>query len=201
METVSQSVPSEPKKKTKKPEPKKASKKVGASPATRSKLPDERKAVTHKVVIGGHKVYITVGVYEDGTPGELFITMSKEGSTVRGLMDTIATLVSISLQHGVPLRCIVDKMMHTRFEPCGYTDNKDIAFAKSVTDYIAKWLGIKFLGDKPSDIKAPPSLSNGVKPTFVVQSDAPTCVTCGSIMVRNGTCYRCQNCGGTSGCS
>jgi ribonucleoside-diphosphate reductase alpha chain len=111
----------------------------------RRKLPDERESITHKFSIGGHEGYITVGKYEDGTPGEIFITMAKEGSTISGLMDSFATMTSISLQHGVPLQLLVDKFTHTRFEPSGFTKNPEIPMAKSIMDYIFKWLAIKFL--------------------------------------------------------
>ena len=112
----------------------------------RRKLPDERRSITHKFSIGGHEGYITVGMYEDGTPGELFITMAKEGSTISGLMDSFATAVSFSLQYGVPLKFLVDKFGHVRFEPSGWTGNQQIPYAKSIMDYIFRWLGAKFLG-------------------------------------------------------
>src|SRR5438876_1074479 len=108
----------------------------------RRKLPDERQSITHKFSIAGHEGYITVGMYEDGTPGEIFLTMSKEGSTVSGLMDTIATMTSLSLQYGVPLETLVKKFAHTRFEPSGFTPHPEIRFAKSIPDYIFRWLGL-----------------------------------------------------------
>src|SRR5439155_18790118 len=111
----------------------------------RRKLPDERQSITHKFSIAGHEGYITVGMYEEGTPGEIFLTMSKEGSTISGLMDTIATMTSLALQYGVPLETLVKKFAHTRFEPSGYTPNPEIRFAKSIPDYIFRWLGLKFL--------------------------------------------------------
>jgi ribonucleoside-diphosphate reductase alpha chain len=208
--------------------------------AVRRKLPDERESITHKFSIGGHEGYITVGKYEDGTPGEIFITMAKEGSTISGLMDSFATMTSLALQHGVPLQLLVDKFTHTRFEPSGFTRNPEIPMAKSIMDYIFKWLAIKFLSRDSQEsagvIKrddAPPEPPNVVsldekdrqfvtavaaapivalppkdadapnKPgaTFLYQQDAPSCSDCGSIMVRNGACYKCLNCGSTSGCS
>src|SRR5207249_2887062 len=112
----------------------------------RRKLPDERKSITHKFSIGGHEGYITVGMYDDGAPGEIFITMAKEGSTISGLMDAFATAVSFNLQYGVPLQFLVDKFAHVRFEPSGWTGNQQIPYAKSIMDYIFRWLGAKFLG-------------------------------------------------------
>src|SRR5205823_2234991 len=119
---------------------------LGVGPtAVRRKLPDERESITHKFSIGGHEGYITVGKYEDGAPGEIFITMAKEGSTISGLMDSFATMTSLSLQHGVPLQLLVDKFTHMRFEPSGFTKNAQIPMTKSIMDYIFKWLAIKFL--------------------------------------------------------
>jgi ribonucleoside-diphosphate reductase alpha chain len=111
----------------------------------RERLPDTRHSVTHKFDIQGHEGYLTVGFFADGRPGELFITMAKEGSTIGGLMDTIGTLVSMGLQYGVPLDVFVKKFAHSRFEPAGFTRNPDIPIAKSVTDYIFRWLGIQFV--------------------------------------------------------
>ena len=195
----------------------------------RVKLPDERRAWTHKFSIAGHEGYLTVGVYEDGSPGEIFLRMAKEGSTVSGLMDTIATMTSISLQYGVPLKALVDKFSHTRFEPSGFTNNREIPFAKSIADYVFRYLGGRFLREEPpvpdeqetdaetAGLATPrPMLRAAVaggsgaaahrsaseaSQTFVNQADAPSCSVCGSIMVRNGACYKCANCGGTSGCS
>jgi ribonucleoside-diphosphate reductase alpha chain len=187
----------------------------------RRRLPDERKAITHKFSIAGHEGYITVGMYEDGKPGEIFIVMSKEGSTISGLMDAFATAVSIALQYGVPFEVLANKFSHMRFEPSGYTGNKQIPIAKSIMDYIFRWLALKFLsaevvGAEPVEPFLPKSLSNGVndsevpngehlgaleKQIFQTQSDAPPCSECGCIMVRNGSCYKCLNCGATSGCS
>ncbi|HIA18985.1 MAG TPA: vitamin B12-dependent ribonucleotide reductase, partial [Planctomycetaceae bacterium] len=111
----------------------------------RERLPDTRQSLTHKFSVGGHEGYINVGLYPDGRPGELFITMAKEGSTVGGLMDCFGTAISMSLQYGVPLEVLVNKFSHARFEPMGPTSNKDIRIAKSVVDYIFRWLGIHFL--------------------------------------------------------
>jgi len=176
----------------------------------RRKLEDERASITHKFSIGGHEGYITVGMYPDGSPGEVFITMAKEGSTISGLMDSFATAVSFSLQYGVPLKFLVDKFAHVRFEPSGWTGNPQIPYAKSIPDYIFRWMALKFLGTEA----APPvevGDATTLRPTendpqqalpFPAQvSDAPVCAECGSIMTRNGSCYKCGNCGGTSGCS
>ena len=175
----------------------------------RRKLPDERRSITHKFSIGGHEGYITVGMYEDGTPGEIFITMAKEGSTISGLMDALATAISFNLQYGVPLKFLVDKFAHVRFEPSGWTGNPTIPYAKSIIDYIFRWLGAKFLGPeyavteagetpklRPTEVDPQQNL-----PFAAVVADAPLCAECGSIMTRNGSCYKCSNCGGTSGCS
>ena len=264
----------------------------------RHRLPTERSAVTHKFDIAGHEGYITVGLYPDGQPGEIFLKMAKEGSTVSGLMDTFATSVSLALQYGVPLRDLVNKFAHVRFEPSGFTGNPEIPIAKSIVDYIFRWMGSRFL---PADEKAqiglidraavtdapagggfggfggfaspavtpaaeegPSAIDEAVEPpsdapratavaaepapvakaalpvvesaatdghangngngkangngnghalsaitaslgttkvSFTVQEDAPSCAECGSIMVRNGSCYKCLNCGSTSGCS
>jgi len=258
----------------------------------RRRLPDERRAVTHKFQVAGHEGYITVGLYPDGQPGEIFLKMAKEGSTISGLMDSLATMTSISLQYGVPLRDLVNKFSHMRFEPSGFTGNSEIPIAKSTVDYIFRWLGSRFLskddrdalgiissdayvteapagsadgiaaaglsfaepiattpasgattyangeagGPKTSSAEAAvpplaetaggtdlPVLSNGhanghsnggssqaIKPldlgggtkvAFSVSADSPSCSDCGSIMVRSGSCYKCLNCGSTSGCS
>jgi ribonucleoside-diphosphate reductase alpha chain len=188
----------------------------------RKKLEDERTAVTHKFVIAGHEGYLTVGLYENGQPGEIFLRMAKEGSTVSGLMDTIATMTSISLQYGVPLRALVDKFSHTRFEPAGFTNNSSIPIAKSVMDYVFRFLGNRYLQsdpiedeqeDRQSESPAEPQpLRSAVaggsgertqsrNQGFINQADAPSCHSCGSIMIRSGTCYKCFNCGETSGCS
>jgi len=175
----------------------------------RRKLPDERRSITHKFSIGGHEGYITVGLYDDGMPGEIFITMAKEGSTISGLMDAFATAVSFNLQYGVPLKFLVDKFAHVRFEPSGWTGNPQIPYAKSIMDYIFRWLGNKFLspeyatteaGETPTLRPTEPDPQQAL-PFAPVVSDAPLCAECGSIMTRNGSCYKCANCGGTSGCS
>jgi ribonucleoside-diphosphate reductase alpha chain len=260
----------------------------------RRRLPDERRAVTHKFQVAGHEGYITVGLYPDGQPGEIFLKMAKEGSTISGLMDSLATMTSISLQYGVPLRDLVNKFSHMRFEPSGFTGNSEIPIAKSTVDYIFRWLGSRFLskddrdalgiisqdayvteapegsagalgaglsfsepiattpdpvsattdaigeagGPKPSSAEAAPpqaetaggtdlpvlsnghasanghsngggsapaikplDLGGGTKVAFSVSADSPSCSDCGSIMVRSGSCYKCLNCGSTSGCS
>jgi ribonucleoside-diphosphate reductase alpha chain len=274
-----------------------ASAQIEATKPHRRRLPAERAAVTHKFDIAGHEGYITVGLYPDGQPGEIFLKMAKEGSTVSGLMDTLATSISLALQYGVPLKDVVNKFAHVRFEPSGFTGNQEIPIAKSIVDYIFRWMGSRFL---PSDEKGPlglidrsqvvdeapkpfgasalkpkadegitaqseavnlapapvaepaddqakataisaapapreeiavvasngtanghangngngkgnglsaiaaslgTSLGGGTKVAFAAQADAPSCAECGSIMVRNGSCYKCLNCGSTSGCS
>ncbi len=196
-----------------------------AARPVRRKLSDEREAVTHKFSIAGHEGYLTVGLYEDGNPGEIFLRMAKEGSTVSGLMDTIATMTSIALQYGVPLRALVDKFSHTRFEPAGFTNNPQIPIAKSVMDYVFRYLGNRFLQEEAepeaSDASSEPSravwggggageppaeprvaIAGGATPYAIVnQADAPGCPVCGSIMIRSGSCYKCTNCATTSGCS
>jgi ribonucleoside-diphosphate reductase alpha chain len=190
----------------------------------RRKLPDERHAITHKFSIAGHEGYITVGMYEDGKPGEIFLVMAKEGSTISGLMDAFATSISMALQYGVPLEALVEKFSHVRFEPSGFTKNSEIPYAKSITDYIFRWLASKFLsaehqqavGVQTSEASLKPHsgpvVASGIQidrapeaggpgAAMRAQSDAPPCHYCGSIMVRNGSCYRCANCGSTSGCS
>jgi ribonucleoside-diphosphate reductase alpha chain len=192
--------------------------------AVRRKLPDERQAITHKFKINEHEGYLTVGLYEDGQPGEIFLVMAKEGSTISGLMDSFATSISIALQYGVPLQTLVNKFSHTRFEPSGFTKNPEIPIAKSITDYIFRWLASKFLNREQKEaagvilrdepMASVPLLGGGrlepvaevvsehtTKVTFLYQQDAPSCHDCGSIMVRNGSCYKCLNCGSTSGCS
>jgi len=198
--------------------------------AVRRKLPDERKALTHKFDIAGHEGYLTVGLYEDGMPGELFVTMAKEGSTISGLMDAFATQTSYALQFGVPLKFMVDKFSHMRFEPSGFTKNREIPIAKSIVDYIFRWMASHFLPvedqdeagvirrDDPAASSEPkaiqpefkviatpaPKTINGTatqKITFVNTGDAPACADCGAITVRSGSCYKCLNCGATTGCS
>lgn len=184
----------------------------------RRRLPDERVSITHKFDIQGHEGYLTVGMYEDGTPGELFITMSKEGSTISGLMDSLATATSIMLQYGVPLSVLVDKFTHMRFEPSGFTKNPQIPMAKSIVDYIFRWLALKFVDVDPTlrdtvAARTLPLASNMMETTpaqettkgqrflFENSADAPSCAECGAIMIRNGSCYKCLECGSTSGCS
>jgi len=181
--------------------------------AVRRHLPDERRALTHHFSIAGQEGYLTVGVYEDGLPGEIFITMAKQGSTISGLMDAFATVVSLALQHGVPLRVLCEKLSHMRFEPSGWSGNSKIGYAKSLMDYIARWLELRFLtGDQGELFKAlpmpiqPPTDANDSDPVgalgeLIQMGDAPACNICGSLMVRSGTCYRCMTCGSTSGCS
>jgi ribonucleoside-diphosphate reductase alpha chain len=216
--------------------------KVVASMAqpVRRRLPDERQSITHKFDIAGHEGYITVGLFEDGQPGELFLVMAKEGSTISGFADAFAQAISYALQYGVPLQVLVDKFSHARFEPSGMTRNPDIRFAKSIVDYIFRWLATKFLSqeaqfhagvnnredrraeERPATTKAasespaaqasrPASSAESKKPASNAanyaaaaiqnQEDAPPCSVCGSIMVRSGSCYKCANCGSTSGCA
>ena len=198
----------------------------------RHKLPNERTSITHKFSMGGHEGYLTVGKYEDGTPGEIFIKMAKEGSTLSGIMDAFALSVSIALQYGVPLRALVDKFVNSRFEPSGYTGNPRIRYAKSVVDYIGRWLGGKFispdyLDSDGSAVEAQPAADEAataqasaaaakapvpatatrvaepdgaIRPRAAIE-DAPYCSECGMLMTPNGSCYKCSNCGSTSGCS
>ena len=204
--------------------------------AVRRRLPDERRSITHKFDIQGHEGYITVGLYDDGEPGEIFLTMAKEGSTISGLMDAFATQTSLALQYGVPLRAMVNKFSHMRFEPSGFTRNQEIPIAKSLVDYIFRWLASKFLdldeqeavgiikrdvvvAEPPAPAPAPaktngkavdheiklvvknPISDGNQRLTFVVDRDAPACADCGAITVRSGACYKCMNCGATTGCS
>jgi ribonucleoside-diphosphate reductase alpha chain len=223
----------------------------------RRKLPDERHAITHKFDVGGHEGYITVGLFGDGTPGEIFLVMAKEGSTISGFADAFAQAISYALQYGVPLQTLVDKFSHSRFEPSGMTKNPEVRFAKSIVDYIFRWMATKFLsqeaqfragvnmredptekaaaadlassvgrtgasegGSRPDakvTVSAPSGVGSGFSRTeaeaappkksgseFAAmrnQEDAPPCSTCGSIMIRSGSCYKCANCGTTSGCA
>jgi ribonucleoside-diphosphate reductase alpha chain len=202
----------------------------------RRRLPDERQSITHKFDIAGHEGYITVGLFEDGTPGELFLVMAKEGSTISGFADAFAQAISYALQFGVPLQVLVDKFSHARFEPSGMTRNPDIRFAKSIVDYIFRWLASKFLSpeaqfragvnnreESGGEHTADKSVAQPVRAAQVEgpkapvkpasnatafagaaiqnQEDAPPCSVCGSIMVRSGSCYKCANCGSTSGCA
>jgi len=196
----------------------------------RRKLPDERHALTHMFDIAGHEGYITVGLFADGQPGEIFLVMAKEGSTISGFADAFAQAISYALQYGVPLQALVDKFSHVRFEPSGMTRNPEIRFAKSIVDYIFRWMASKFLSNDAqynagvngreldgtataSAVASESAASPAVKPAAVPasatndystiqnQEDAPPCSTCGSIMIRSGACYKCSNCGNTSGCA
>jgi ribonucleoside-diphosphate reductase alpha chain len=187
----------------------------------RRKLPDERAAITHKFDIAGHEGYITVGLFEDGQPGEIFLVMAKEGSTISGFADAFAQAISYALQYGVPLQDLVDKFSHVRFEPSGMTKNPDVRFAKSIVDYIFRWLATKFLSPDaqyrvgvnnrdeitttpeqlPLEIRSAQAARTASFAAIQNQEDAPPCSTCGSIMVRSGACYKCTNCGTTSGCA
>jgi ribonucleoside-diphosphate reductase alpha chain len=180
--------------------------------AVRSHLPDERVSITHKFSVGGHEGYITVGLYPDHQPGEIFITMAKEGSTVSGLISSFAQALSIALQHGVPLKLFCDKFSHTRFEPSGWTGNPEISQASSVMDYIFRWLRLRFCGEIPTGMPLLHPLSSQatnhaaiIPPIISAEpaqaSDTPTCPHCGSLTKRNGSCYICGNCGSTTGCS
>jgi ribonucleoside-diphosphate reductase alpha chain len=205
----------------------------------RRKLPDERNSITHKFDIAGHEGYVTVGLFEDGTPGEIFLVMAKEGSTISGFADAFAQAISYALQYGVPLQSLVDKFSHSRFEPSGMTKNPEIRFAKSIVDYIFRWLATKFLSPdaqfragvnvrEPEEVAAASVTDTSARPSDVGrtphagfsfgsatpgkskatefapiqnQEDAPPCSTCGAIMIRSGACYKCANCGTTSGCA
>jgi ribonucleoside-diphosphate reductase alpha chain len=190
----------------------------------RRKLPDERRAITHKFDIQGHEGYITVGLFEDGQPGEIFLVMAKEGSTISGFADAFAQAISYALQYGVPLQALVDKFSHVRFEPSGMTRNPEIRFAKSIVDYIFRWMASKFLSTeaqfyagvngreldegRAANDGAAAAATQAAKPsaanphsTIQNQEDAPPCSTCGAIMIRSGACYKCVNCGNTSGCA
>ena len=213
---------------------------------TRRKLADERNSLTHKFDIAGHEGYITVGLFPDGTPGEIFLTMAKEGSTISGFADAFAQAISYALQYGVPLPVLVDKFSHARFEPSGMTKNPEVRIAKSIVDYIFRWMATKFLSqeaqfnagvnmretsadDESTAVAGPAgeavSVPSGLEPTARAESrgasndqakatagpsefaaiqnheDAPPCSTCGSLMIRSGSCYKCTNCGTTSGCA
>jgi ribonucleoside-diphosphate reductase alpha chain len=205
---------------------------AGPPMAIRHKLPNERASFTHKFSIGGHEGYITVGLYEDGTPGEIFVRMAKEGSVIAGLMDSFATAISLALQHGVPMQILIEKFKGTRFEPSGFTGNQEIPIATSIMDYLFRWLSIRFPTDggvierhpaakaaqldlprvplMAKDPLAPGGLVAGKvvvedasakDRTWVQETDAPPCHECGTLMVRNGACHKCPNCGSTSGCS
>jgi ribonucleoside-diphosphate reductase alpha chain len=189
--------------------------------AQREKLPVERASVTHKFSVGGHEGYITVGTYPDGRPGEIFIKMSKEGSTLSGVMDGLALTLSLGLQYGVPLKVFVDKLVNTRFEPMGITANPNIRFVSSILDYVARWLGGRFISadylklngsapaeasaaalpaPSPAALPAMPAPKGATAPSNAFEG-APTCSECGMLMIPNGACFKCENCGSTSGCS
>jgi ribonucleoside-diphosphate reductase alpha chain len=214
---------------------------AGPPKANRYKLPDERASFTHKFSIGGHEGYITVGMYEDGSPGEIFVRMAKEGSVIAGLMDSFATSISLALQHGVPLHILIEKFKGTRFEPSGFTGNQEIPIATSIMDYLFRWLALRFptegaplverhpaartaqldlprvpllakdfisveiKGGSPIpvvDASSPtPAAAAARDRAWVQETDAPPCHECGTLMVRNGACHKCPNCGSTSGCS
>ena len=198
---------------------------VVESRPVRRHLPVERHSITHKFSVAGHEGYLTIGMYEDGAPGEIFIVMAKEGSTLSGVMDSFATTCSMALQYGVPLKVLVDKFSHTRFEPSGFTSNPQVPYAKSIMDYIFRYLASKFLPAEEAmalgvqveeppltnlTVSAPPRIASApaaappAKKSALVDiedRDAPVCFECGSLMVRNGACYKCLNCGSTSGCS
>ena len=213
----------------------------------RRRLSDTRQALTHKFDIAGHEGYLTVGLFEDNQPGELFITMAKEGSTIGGLMDSIGTLTSMALQYGVPLDALVRKFAHQRFEPSGFTKNPEIRNASSITDYVFRWLALQFIpgyresvavvrtqpelampglieeikkkvnrpvpelpiaDDNPDVVELKPGnghkherRANTLTSMITNQQDAPTCPNCGNVVVRNGACYKCLNCGESLGCS
>src|SRR5437016_909332 len=195
---------------------------VVESRPVRRHLPVERHSITHKFSVAGHEGYLTIGMYEDGTPGEIFIVMAKEGSTLSGVMDSFATTCSMALQYGVPLKVLVDKFTHTRFEPSGFTSNPQVPYAKSIMDYIFRYLASKFLPAEEAKalgvqveepplttlkVNKPPQATMSTGPSKkgalvdIEDRDAPVCFECGSLMVRNGACYKCLNCGSTSGCS
>ncbi len=208
----------------------------------RRRLSDTRQALTHKFDIAGHEGYLTVGLFDDGAPGELFITMAKEGSTIGGLMDSIGTLTSMAFQYGVPLDALVRKFAHQRFEPSGFTKNPEIRNASSITDYVFRWLAFQFIPGYRESVAGPRNQPELVMPGLIEemkkqinrpvpelpmaddtdiielkktsvrrsqtltsmitnQQDAPTCPNCGNVVVRNGACYKCLNCGESLGCS
>jgi ribonucleoside-diphosphate reductase alpha chain len=185
---------------------------LGPPAANRHKLQDERSAITHHFAFGGHEGYLTVGFYPNGQPGEIFIRMAKAGSTIAGLMECFGTVVSVSLQHGVPLKVLCDKLSHTRFEPSGWTGNAQIGYAKSIMDYLFRWMELRFLSGKQLPLfglgGSGDSDGRELNPGPVDGSqflcdigDVPACVACGGLMRPSGTCYTCVNCGQASGCS
>jgi ribonucleoside-diphosphate reductase alpha chain len=198
-------------------------------PATRRRrLPEDRVEVGRKFRVGDYEGYIHVGLYEDGTPGDIFVDIAKEGTTLAGLMNSIMISVSLGMQYGVPLEVYVSKFAHMRFEPSGMTNDPDIRAAKSIVDYIFRWMGKKFLtvdqqeeigilsaevrarlaegyrngGDAPQSIKAPAEMAPpGQTALFNAFEDAQECAKCGGRMVRTGSCYTCRDCGTNTGCS
>ena len=200
---------------------------AGPPTALRHKLPTERRSFTHKFGVAGHEGYVTVGLYDDGSPGEIFVRMAKEGSVIAGLMDSFALAISLALQHGVPLTILCEKFKGTRFEPSGFTGNQEIPIATSIMDYLFRWLSYRFLPDGDGNQRHPAAMhaqldlpkvdvmagDNGAQGSIVVETvqaqaqawvpetDAPACHECGTLMVRNGACHKCPNCGATSGCS
>jgi ribonucleoside-diphosphate reductase alpha chain len=185
---------------------------LGPPAANRHRLQDERSAITHHFAFGGHEGYLTVGFYPNGEPGEIFIRMAKAGSTIAGLMECFGTVVSVSLQHGVPLKVLCDKLSHTRFEPSGWTGNAGIGYAKSIIDYLFRFMELRFLSGKQLSLfgQGNGEIDAGREPTrgpddgsqFLNDiGDGPPCVACGGLMKPSGTCYACVNCGQTSGCS
>lgn len=196
----------------------------------RHRLPTERISLTHHFTIAGQDGYITVGLFPDGQPGEIFINIAKEGSTLGGLMNSFAKAISIGLQYGVPLKLFCDKFSHTRFEPSGWTSNPEIGFAKSIMDYIFRWLQLRFLDGHPNLLfrggeafcmvnkhlrtsgLTPPDANphknaNNRHPhpvdalrEIVDMGDAPSCHVCGAICSRSGACFRCLTCGNSTSC-
>jgi ribonucleoside-diphosphate reductase alpha chain len=193
----------------------------------RHRLPSERRSITHHFTIGGYEGYLTVGLFPNGQPGELFLNISKEGSTLGGLTNAFAKAISIGLQYGVPLDLFCAKYSHTRFEPSGWTGNPEIGFATSIMDYIFRWLRLRFVnGRSRSDSReaelatsfsGPPAPDGPVRATLPTQAnshrhtadalrdlvdmgDAPTCNICGALCERSGACFQCSTCGQTTGC-
>jgi ribonucleoside-diphosphate reductase alpha chain len=182
----------------------------------RTRMPETRAAINHKFDIGGHEGYLNVGLFENGQPGEIFISMSKEGSTIGGLMDTIATITSIALQYGVPLESLVRKFAYQRFEPSGFTSNPAIRHATSIADYVFRWLGCKFIAGY-KEATAPRSVETYVAQKPEPEKSMPTtkaqiaighafmdviCTNCGSSkVIRAGACGCCTECGTSQGCS
>jgi ribonucleoside-diphosphate reductase alpha chain len=174
----------------------------GLSWGERKRLPNDRNSFTHKFSIGGQEGYIHTGFYEDGTPGEVFINMAKAGSTLHGVIDMFATAISVGLQHGVPLSTFIDKLKGTKFEPAGFTGNKDIRTTSSIGDYLGRWFEQKFSGGA---VGSYPSAVNDQITDAVTQAPAKgqygdPCSACGNLTVRAGSCWVCTSCGTTTGC-